>query len=145
MFDVNDFRLEFAKNLESLYAIKSTDQNRKQIVYEQTDNRGVDVAIVATGNLKALTDAIELVRKGGTIILFGVPSKGAKLELDMSTVYSKEITHYTSYAASDLQIQILHLKLIKSSKVDVKKLITHKYQISDLKKPLIMLIMVLIQ
>jgi len=38
--------------------------------------------------------------------MFGVPSKGAKINLDMSIVYSKEITMRTSYAASDLEAQI---------------------------------------
>ena len=38
---------------------------------------GVDVAIVATSSLDAFQDAIKLVRKGGTVVMFGVPSKGA--------------------------------------------------------------------
>ena len=58
-------------------------------------------AIVATSSLKALEDAIDIVRKGGTVMMFGVPSKGAMINLDMSKVYSKEIILVTSYAASD--------------------------------------------
>ena len=34
-------------------------------------------------------------------MMFGVPSKGATMDLDMSKIYSKEITIVTSYAASD--------------------------------------------
>ena len=54
------------------------------------------MAIVATSSLKALEDAINVVRKGGSVMMFGVPSKGAKLDLDMSKIYSKEILKLTN-------------------------------------------------
>jgi len=132
-FDINDFRLEFAKKFEITKAIKSTEPKRKQIILDETDNRGVDVAIVATGSLQALADAIDLTRKGGTVVMFGVPSKGAKINLDMSIVYSKEITMRTSYAASDLETNSA-LKLIESSKVNVNELITHRYSLQNSQK-----------
>ena len=57
-FDVNDFRLDFAKKFNITDAIHSTDENRKQKILDATENRGVDVAIVATSSLKALEDAM---------------------------------------------------------------------------------------
>ena len=132
-FDVNDFRLKFAKKFNVTDSINSTDENRKQKILDHTENRGVDVAIVATSSLKALADAIEMVRKGGTVMMFGVPSKGAKMDLDMNKIYSKEITLVTSYAASDKDTKEA-LSLIESSQIDVKQLITHTYSISDSQK-----------
>ena len=132
-FDVNDFRLDFAKKFKITESMNSMDENRKQKIHDHTDGRGVDVAIVATSSLKALDDAIDLVRKGGTVMMFGVPSKGAKLDLDMNKIYSKEITLVTSYAASDFDTKEA-LNLIESSQIDVKQLITHTYPISDTQK-----------
>jgi L-iditol 2-dehydrogenase len=128
--DVNEFRLEFAKKFNITDAIKSSVPGIKQKILDQTDNRGVDVAIVATGSLQALSSAIDLVRKGGTVVMFGVPSKGAMINLNMSVIYSKEITMISSYAASDSDTKAA-LELIQSSKIDVKKLITHRYNIKD--------------
>jgi len=128
--DVNEFRLEFAKKFNITDAIKSSVPNIKQKIFDQTDNRGVDVAIVATGSLQALSSAIDLVRKGGAVVMFGVPSKGAMINLNMSIIYSKEITMISSYAASDSDTKAA-LELIQSSKIDVKKLITHRYNIKD--------------
>ena len=116
-FDVNDFRLDFAKKFNITQSISSMDENRKQKILDQTNNLGVDVAIVATSSLKALEDAIDMVRKGGTVMMFGVPSKGAMINLDMSKVYSKEITLVTSYAASDADTKDA-LELIESSQID---------------------------
>ncbi|RMW37633.1 MAG: L-iditol 2-dehydrogenase [Nitrosopumilus sp.] len=132
-FDVNDFRLDFAKKFNITESINSTDETRKQKILDHTDNRGVDVAIVATSSLKALDDAIDMVRKGGAVMMFGVPSKGAKMDLDMSKIYSKEITLVTSYAASDSDTKEA-LNLIESSQIDVKQLITHTYTIDDTQK-----------
>ena len=94
---------------------------------------GVDIAIVATSSLHAFQDAIKLVRKGGTVIMFGVPSKGDTIEIDMSVVYSKEISIVTTYAASDADTKNA-LELISSGRVDVKSLITHKYSLNDSQK-----------
>ena len=132
-FDINDFRLNFARKLNVTESIHSTDGNRKQKILDHTDGRGVDIAIVATSSLKALDDAIDMVRKGGTVMMFGVPSKGSTLDLDMSTIYSKEITMVTSYAASDKDTKEA-LVLLESSKIDVKQLITHTYPIMDSQK-----------
>lgn len=131
--DINDFRLDFAKTFNITNAIKASDTELKNKIFSQTDNRGVDIAIVSTGSLTALSNAIDIVRKGGVVILFGVPSTGAILNIDMSVVYTKEISLLTSYAASDSDTTTA-LELIKSSKIDVKKLITHRYQIIDTPK-----------
>ena len=132
-FDVNDFRLDFAKQFNITNSINSMDENRMQIILDNTNGQGVDVAIVATSSLKALDDAIDMVRKGGAVMMFGVPSKGAKLDLDMSKIYSKEITLVTSYAASDSDTKEA-LRLIESSQINVKQLITHTYPIIDSQK-----------
>ena len=132
-FDVNEFRLDFAKKFNITESINSADKDRKQKILDHTDGRGVDVAIVATSSLKALEDAIDMVRKGGVVMMFGVPSKGAKMDLDMNKIYSKEITLVTSYAASDKDTKEA-LKLIESSQIDVKQLITHTYPITDSQK-----------
>lgn len=132
-FDVNEFRLNFAKKFNITDSINSLDEKRKEKILEHTGGLGVDVAIVATSNLKALEDAIDMVRKGGSVMMFGVPSKDSKLNLDMNKIYSKEITLVTSYAASDNDTKEA-LRLIESSKIDVKQLVTHTYTISDSQK-----------
>ena len=127
--DINDFRLDFAKKL-GFEAVRSNESSEKIL---QSTIDGVDVAIVATGNLNALDSAINLVRKGGTIVMFGVPSKDASIDINMSNVYSKEITITTTYAASDTDTKNA-LELIASGTIDVKSLITHKYTLEDSQK-----------
>ena len=130
--DLNDFRLDFAKKFDVI-TIRSDDNTLSQTILNSTEERGVDIVIVATGNLKAFSQAIQLVRKGGTIVMFGVPSKNDKIEIDMSVIYSKEISIVTTYAASDKDTRNA-LELISSGKIDVKSLVTHKYSLNDSQK-----------
>jgi L-iditol 2-dehydrogenase len=127
--DLNDFRLNFAKKFETA-TINSGNTNALEQIKSETANQGVDVVIVATSSLNALKDAVSFVRKGGTIVMFGVPSKSANIELDMSEVYSKGITIVNSYAASDSDTAHA-MMLIAGNDIDVSQLITHKYNLEE--------------
>ena len=105
--DVNDFRLDFAKKLGITDAIHFTDENKRQKILDATENRGV-------------AGALQI-------------SKGAMMNLDMGKVYSKEVTLVTSYAASDSDTREA-LELVESGALDVKRLVTHTYPISDTQK-----------
>jgi L-iditol 2-dehydrogenase len=134
-FDINNFRLNFAKQLGVTQTFHPTDTDAYSKILGKTENRGVDIAIVATGNLDAVLQSTELVRKGGTIVLFGVPSKDAKISIDVSKVYSKEITVTPSYAASEIDTNAA-FEIIKQGKIDVKRLITHRFDLSESAKAL---------
>jgi L-iditol 2-dehydrogenase len=127
--DLNEFRLDFAKKFETT-TINSGNTNALEQIKSETADQGVDVVIVATSSLNALKDAVSFVRKGGTIVMFGVPSKGANVELDMSEVYSKGLTIVNSYAASDLDTKEA-VEKISNKQINVSQLITHKYNLEE--------------
>ena len=127
--DLNEFRLDFAKKFETT-TINSGNTNALEQIKSETANHGVDVVIVATSNLNALKDAVSFVRKGGTIVMFGVPSKGANIELDMSEIYSKGLTIVNSYAASDFDTKEA-VEKISNKQINVSQLITHKYNLEE--------------
>ncbi len=124
--DLNDYRLNFAKKFETT-TIHSGNTNALEQIKSETANQGVDVVIVSTSSLNALKDAVHFVRKGGTIVMFGVPSKGSNVDLDMSEIYSKGITIVNSYAASD--VDTTHALDFKQ--INVSQLITHKYNLQE--------------
>jgi len=136
--DLNEFRLNFVKKIEmnrqegnfNPITINSGNTNALEQIKSETANQGVDVVIVATSSLNALKDAVSFVRKGGTIVMFGVPSKGANVELDMSEIYSKGITIINSYAASgdDTRHAVM---LIDTTDINVSQLITHRYNLEE--------------
>ena len=127
--DVNRFRLDYATSLVAGDGIMA-DEHTAETLRQKTDGRGVDLAVVATGSLGALQSAIDSVRYGGTVIMFGVPSKGATMPLDMDRMYSREVTLTGSYAASDLDTKSA-LEMVRDGTMDVGRLVTHRYGVAD--------------
>ncbi|NWG37121.1 zinc-dependent dehydrogenase [Nitrososphaera sp.] len=128
--DINDFRLNFAKKYGVTTFNSISDQNFAQKVKEQTGGRGVDVAIVATGSTKALLQAFDMTRRGGKIVLFGVPPKGSNVSYDMSKLYSSEHALIPSYAASEVETNQA-IRMMAEKRVDIAPLITHRFDIKD--------------
>lgn len=127
--DVNPFRVDFAKRLEVTAAIRADDPRRRETVISSTGG-GVDAAVVATSSIAALQDAVGVTRRGGTVMMFGVPSASSRINLDLADVYSREITISTSYAAADDDTRMA-LEMIADSRIPVHTLITHRYQLQD--------------
>ena len=130
--DVNKEKLKICEEMNFGHGINSTIENFDNIK-KITNNQGVDLIIIATSNIEILKQAIELVRKGGKIMLFGQPRKDSSCEIDMSQVYSKEITIHTTYAASNEDIRTA-IDLIQNYSINVKNLVTHKFSIKDSKE-----------
>ncbi len=126
--DINDFRLDFAKRLGANVSINTARDHASKIVKDSTENRGVDIAIIATGNTKAFLESLELVRSGGKVVMFGVPSKGSNVTLDVSRIFSNEIKLIPSLAASEKETNQA-LELITSRKLDIKPIITHRFSL----------------
>jgi L-iditol 2-dehydrogenase len=56
------------------------------------DRRGADVVVEAVGRPEAWESAIEMVRRGGTVNLFGGCASGTKVRLDTNRLHYSEIT-----------------------------------------------------
>lgn len=130
VIDINEFRLGFAKR----YGVETLNPEANQEIAEkvrgETDGRGVDICVVATGSTKALLQSLDITRRGGKILLFGVPPKGSFLSYDVSKLYSNEQFIIPSYAASELETSQA-LRLLAERRLDVASLITHKFDIKQ--------------
>jgi L-iditol 2-dehydrogenase len=107
----------------------STDDVSKAISLV-TDGLGVDYAIVATGNPRAIDQALNSVRKGGRVILFGAPPRGALLSLDVSHLFLHEISFQSSYSTSETEMRMA-LDLIETKRISPSQVITHRLPLSQ--------------
>ena len=90
----HDGQVEAAKQLGATHVVQ-TSSIRKAI--EQTraltpGDRGVDIAIEAVGVPEAWQEAVELVRKGGTVNFFGGCAKNTHVTLDTNRLHYSDIT-----------------------------------------------------
>jgi 2-desacetyl-2-hydroxyethyl bacteriochlorophyllide A dehydrogenase len=84
MVDINPERLETAVRLGCDAAVTSADEIERPY--------GWDVVIDATGNEKAIQDALGRVGKGGTYLQFGVSDYAARAVIEPYRIYNQEIT-----------------------------------------------------
>ena len=125
--DINEFRLGFVRQ----YGVDTVNLNQGRLedaVNKNTNNLGVDVTILATGSIKAFESSLKITRRGGKILLFGVPSVGSKFDLDLNSLYSNEQIIIPSYGASEIETNQA-LSLISDKSIDLLPLITHRFQI----------------
>jgi L-iditol 2-dehydrogenase len=129
VIDINDFRLEFAKRYGVAAFNASIDKELAAKIKAGTGGRGADLCVVATGSVNALLQSFDLTRRGGKIMLFGVPPKGSHLSYDMSKLYSNEHSIIPSYAASEIETNQA-LKLLAEKRIEIESIITHRFDIS---------------
>ncbi|GIU70943.1 MAG: alcohol dehydrogenase [Candidatus Nitrosocaldaceae archaeon] len=130
--DINEFRLKFAKTNGADYALNVKDDVRENAI-RYTDNIGMDAVIVSTGHPSAFELALQIIRSGGKIILFGVPAKNTSIELDLNHIFTNEIKILPSLAASEIETRKA-FELISEKKIDIDKIITHKFRLEDSNK-----------
>lgn len=131
VLDINDFRLRFAQQKYGVNTFNfNIDPSFVQKIKEQTEGRGVDITIIATGSTKALIQSLDITRRGGNIMMFGVPPKGSSVSFDTNKLYSNEYSLIPSYAASEVETNQA-IKLISERRVDIASLITHRFDIID--------------
>lgn len=107
-------------------------EDRIQHVKEITDGkRGADVAIEAVGFPQAWEEAMQLVRKHGTVLFHGGCKSGSTVTLDTTTMHYAELTLYGRYHQTPDDYRRA-FNLLKHRLVDGRKLVTETLPLSQL-------------
>ncbi|MCD8140353.1 MAG: zinc-binding dehydrogenase [Planctomycetaceae bacterium] len=125
--DVVDSRLEMAKECGATHIINSKNEKVEDIIAAMTDDGGVDVVFDAVGAPATINGGVEIVRCGGTVVWIGLAVP--VFEFDYKHAVCKEITFQCSYMYTTEMEE--GLDLIASGKMDVAKIITGVYPMSE--------------
>ena len=127
--DTNRFRLNFAeKHFDVDILNASSETNLVKAVAAITEQRGADLTIVATGNPKALLVSLDVTRKGGGVLIFGIPNKANTIACDMAKIYSKELSVIPSYASSEIEINQA-IRMLSLRQIKLESLISHRFEL----------------
>jgi len=121
MLENNPGRAELARRLGSDRVVDQLDD----LIPEK-----YDVVIDATGVIAVMNRTIDLVRRGGTVLLFGVPPAGKKLELDAFEIFQKGLTLLSSYTSIRNSFQAINL--LQTGQINVEPLISHHLLLNEL-------------
>jgi len=131
VLDLIEQRLKVAEKLGAKHCLNPGQEDPLEAVKQLTGGRGADLAIVAVGKITAIAQAIKLVRGGGTVILFAESPPRSLLSLDPNVIYHSEVSLIGSYSSTP-QEQRTALELMKTGRLKVKELITHRFPLEKL-------------
>ena len=104
-------------------------------ISSRTQGRGADVVLVAVPIPAALTDALNLARPGGRVLLFAQNDPLMKIEFPAAAVGVEEKEISGSYSAA-IDRAGEAARLIFTHKLPVKDLISHRFSLEDMGRAL---------
>lgn len=119
--DQRAMSLDVAKDLGADEVVNSADTDAGEAIRQLTDGVGVDIAIDAAGAPKTPHLALDLVRRGGRVVLVAIYT--SEPQFDFNTIVSAEIELVGSlgYERSDIESTV---ELIASGEVKTDPLIS---------------------
>ena len=126
--DLFESRLNLARGFGAWKTFRGDGKRLEAKIHSAAGGQGVDAAIIAVPVNGVVSQARRCLRGGGQVLLFAHTKRGDMLETDAASVCVDEISLLGSYS-SDLTLQAEAAKAVFSRKLDVRKLITHRFEL----------------
>jgi len=131
--DINDYRLNLAKKMGATKVFNAKNGDQADWFIKANEGFPVDISLEVSGAPAAIRDAFKIVRMGGKVTLFGIPSKPVELDIAQSIIF-KGITTYGVIGRKIFETWYRTRWLLESGTVDLNPLITHKFPLEDYEK-----------
>jgi alcohol dehydrogenase len=128
MVDTDKNRLGVASQFGATDTIDASEGRAVEEIRAMTGGLGVDVAIEAVGVPATFDVCQKVVAAGGRIANVGV--HGTKVDLHLEDLWIKNVTISTGLVNTNTTPMLL--KTVQSGKIDPTKLITHRFELSDI-------------
>lgn len=129
MVDVDDLRLSFAKDLGADEIVKGSiniqDIGEEVLQIHKVMNSSVDVSFDCVGFTKTMSTALNATRSGGKVCLVGLGQSDMKIPLTAAAA-AREVDVVGIFRYRNTWP--LCIELLRTSKIDVKPLITHRFK-----------------
>jgi 2-desacetyl-2-hydroxyethyl bacteriochlorophyllide A dehydrogenase len=127
--ELDTLRLKKAEELGADLALKAERKGCKEIILQETNMRGADVVFVCAGSNGVLSQALETVRPGGTIVVLGIFHKDECL--DTNIVVERELTIRGSFRRAP-ETWFRMLNLLEKKQLPLKNIITHTLPLNEI-------------
>jgi succinate semialdehyde reductase (NADPH) len=129
--DVREDKLEMAMKVGATHTINSRKVEPIAEVRRITDGRGVDIAFEVLGRVETITQALDLVRDGGRVILVGIAPSGQAVPVEITRIVRREIRIIGSYGAKTRTDMPSILELASSGSLDAARIVTRRYSLDQ--------------
>jgi len=126
--DIDEYRLSSAKKMGADFVINAKYDVPEEIK-KHNNGKLADLVILCAGVKSAAIQAMTSVEKGGTILLFAPTEPGVEVPFPMFDLWNKQVKIVSTYAGAPRDLEEA-IELIKSKKVKVTDMITHRFPLS---------------
>lgn len=109
-----------------------TSPNPVQEVAEITDGKKADVVIEATGAKPMIERMPDYLKKGGNIILYGIPADTDEIIFPVKKMIVEEISVHGAVGNTKAWYPLV--KMIENGSLDLESLVTHEFALEDINK-----------
>ncbi len=95
---------------------------------------GFDKVVDATGSPAAIEQCLKVVRRGGTMMVFGVAPSGAQVSVEPFRIYNEEITIVGSMAVLDSYGRAV--QTVAAGVIDTAAMVTHSFPLAEIQEAL---------
>jgi threonine 3-dehydrogenase len=131
--DIAQKKLAVAQTMGATAAVNSMEQDLSSIVLSKTGGRGADIVIDYSGNGGAISDGLKSLKKGGRMVLVGLPDKPVSLDLTDGVIY-KEATLVGVTGRTMYGTWFECEKVLSSGMVDLSKVVGGRFAMKDFAK-----------
>ncbi len=124
-----DYRLAFGEKYGADVCLNSKKENVEEYILDDTNGRGVDLAIEAAGSYVALNSSMEVIKKGGEILIYGVFG-GGPVPVDIQPIQINELI-VKGLNSGPFKYPVA-IDLIGKGVIDAKSVISHIFKIEEL-------------
>jgi threonine 3-dehydrogenase len=129
--DVNDYRLELARNVGATRVVNVTRESLTDVTRELGMLEGFDVCLEMSGNPRAFADMLDAVNHGGRVALLGIPPRD--MTIDWNKVIFKGLVLKGIYGREMFETWYKMISMLQSG-LDMRPLITHQFAASEYQK-----------
>ncbi len=128
--EINDYRIQLAKELGADVVINPKTEDIVARVLEETSGLGVDVVAEFSGNKSAIEAAFKYVKAGGEMSMLGIVPDTIEIDLSNDVIF-KGVTLYGVIGRKMFKTWNQVQGLIQSGKLDLEKIVTHAFPLED--------------
>lgn len=129
--DINNYRLELAKNMGANYVMNPKEENLFDVMKKLNMKEGFDVGLEMSGNDEAFKSLLKVMNNGGKVCMLGIFSK--MVSIDWSDVIFKGLIIKGIYGREMFETWYKMMSMIQSG-LNIKPVITHRFFVDEYEK-----------
>ena len=130
VYEIDTERAEIATN-SGADSVATTESELKQVIKQQTDQRGVDLTIESVGKPELYSLALEIIRPGGHIAAFGLTGETEILSINLLETVLNENSIKGSVAAMGEDMHDA-LTMLRYNRIDPSPFIQSETKLDDI-------------